>query len=117
LPLPFKINFKINKDMFVLREILNSGEEINHLLGNSYSLFRRGQESFETYNKEEGFADSVVAVIVTDDSYYPIILGRRAYIMQENGATFARVDIPLPSRKDIERTREVWDSNKNKEGW
>lgn len=109
--------FLINKDMFVLREVLNSGEETNRLLGNTYSLFRRGQESFERIGREQKFADSVTAVITTDDGIYPIVAGRRTYVMQENGATFARVDIPLPSRKDIERTREVWDGNKDKEDW
>lgn len=101
--------------MFVLREILDSGEEINTILGNTYSIYRRGQDSFEKINKEQGFADSVIAVIHTDDSYYPIILGRRAYVMQENGATFSRVDIP--SREDLERTKKVWNINKEKKDW
>lgn len=101
--------------MFVLRQVLNSGEETNRILGNTYSLFRRGQDSFEKYNAEQGFADSVIAVIVTDDGFYPIVLGQRTYVMHENGATFARVD--LPSREDIERTKRVWNINKDKKDW
>lgn len=101
--------------MFVLREILNGGEEINTILGNTYSIYRRGQDAFEKINKEQGFADSVIAIIYTDDGYHPIVSGRRAYVMQENGATFSRVDIP--SREDLERTKKVWNINKEKKDW
>jgi len=89
--------------MFILRRILPSRMEEDTEIGEYYRLISKNSspKEFEIFAKENQFADTVVAVVMfspvfhnpTDnETYMPIICDEAAYIMTENGQTFARIN-------------------------
>ena len=89
--------------MFILRRFLPYGTEENTELGDYYRLVSRrtSPKDFDLFAKENSLADEVYAVVVFEptmhtgtlnETYMPLVDGVVAYIMNEKGQTFARIN-------------------------
>ena len=82
--------------MFILRKFNRYNIQENIILGDHYTLLTfEDSKEFEQFMTDKLIdCDDIVAfVIVDNENYHEIYGGQSAYIMNENGKTFANISL------------------------
>ena len=80
--------------MFILRKVYRNGDEVNEILGDSYSLIHkmRNNDLWEAWiDKRER---SVFGVIITKDGQQELHQEIKYYVMTPDGHTFDNLSLP-----------------------